>query len=78
MCVYLMLRVVTCGCVPHTGQVGGISLALGLGLGFRVTWVLPFHCSGACQSRRCLFFALRPSFQALGPVSHVKELRHTG
>ena len=74
MCVYLMLRVITCACVPHTGQAGGIPLAQG----FVVTWVLPVHYSGACWSRRCSSFALRPLFQALGPVCHVEELRHTG
>ena len=78
MCVYLMLHVVTCACVPHTRRAGGIPLALGLGLGFGVAWVLPFPCSGACWSPRCSSFALRPLFQALGSVCHAEELRHTG
>ena len=78
MCVYLMLLVVTCACVPHTGRAGGIPLSLGLSLGFGVTLVLPFPCTGACWSRRCSSFALRPLFQALGPVCHVEDLRHTG
>ena len=72
MRVHLMLRVVTCACVPHTGGAGGIPLVLGFG----VSWVLSVHCSGACRFRRCTSFALRPLFQALGPVSHVEELRH--
>ena len=78
MCVYLMLLVVTCACVPHTGQAGCILLALGLSLGFRVAWVLPFPCSGAFWSRRCSSFALSPLFQAFGSVCHAGEPRHTG
>ena len=78
MCVYLMLCAVTCACVPHTGQAGGIPLALGLGLSFSVAWVLSFPYSGACWSRRCSSFALRPLLQALEPVCHAEELRHTG
>ena len=61
MRVHLMLRVVRCACVPHTGRAGGIPLALG----FDVSWVLPVHCSGACQSQRCTSFALRSLFRAL-------------
>ena len=78
MCLYLMLRVVTCACVLHMGREGCIPLALGLDLGFDVAWVLPFPCTGACWTRRCASFAMRPLFQALRPVCQVKELRHTG
>ena len=78
MSVYLMLRVVTCVCVLHTGRAGCIPLTLGLGLGFGVAWVLSFPCSGAYWSRRCSSFALRPLFVALGSVCHAEELRHTG
>ena len=78
MCVYLMLRVVTCACVLHTGRAGCITLALGLGLGFGVAWALAFPCTGACWSRRCASFAMRPLFQALGPVCHLEEVPHTG
>ena len=66
MRVHLILRVVTCACVPHTGLAGGIPLALGFG----VSWVLPVHCSPLHK--------LRSLFQASELVSHVEELRHTG
>ena len=62
MCVYLMLRGVACACILHTGRVGCIHLALSLGLGFLVAWVLPFPCSRACWSRRCSSFSMRPLF----------------
>ena len=66
MRVHLILRVVTCACVPHTGLAGGIPLALGFG----VSWVLPVHCSPLTK--------LRSLFQAWEPVSRVEELGHTG
>ena len=66
MRLHLMLRVVTCACVPHTGLAGGIPLALSFG----VSWILPVHCSPL--HKLCSFF------QALGPVSHVGEVRNTG
>ena len=78
MCVYLMQRVVTCVCVLHMGRMGCNPLALGLGLGFGVAWVLPFPCSGACWSRCCSSFAMLPLFQPLGSDCHVEELRHSG
>ena len=62
MRVQLMLHFVTCACVPHTGQAGGIPLVIGFG----VSWVLSVHCSGACRSRRCTSFALRPLFHCCG------------
>ena len=73
MRVHLMLRVVSCACVPHTGRAGGVPLVLGFG----VSWVLSVHCSGACRSRRYTFFELRLFFQVFGPVSHVEKLPHT-
>ena len=77
MRVYLMLPVVTCACVLHTGRAGCIPLALGFGLGFGIAWILPFPCSGTCLSRLCSSFALRPLFQALVPVCHAEELWQT-
>ena len=74
MHVYLMQPVVTCACVLHTGRAGCIPLTIG----FCVAWILPFPCSGACWSRRCPFFALRPLFQTFVPVCHAEELWHTG
>ena len=66
MRVHLILRVVTCACVPHMGLAGGIPPALDFG----VFPVLPVHCSPLHK--------LRSLFQASEPVSRVEELRHTG
>ena len=61
---YSPLRVVTCVCAPYTGLVGGIPLALGVG----VSWILFARCSA------------RHKWRSLSSVSssHVEELRHIG
>ena len=60
----ISLRVVTCVCAPYTGWVGGIPLALGVG----VSWILFARCSA------------RHKWRSLSSVSssHVQELRHIG